>query len=91
MLGKRENAQTVAAALLERDRLGLAGLSSATASLMTSDFDAEPVFRFRVGFALVCGSASVETDTARVTAETTFALDFRPRPNALAIVARCSE
>ena len=44
MLGQRENAQAVAGVLLERDRLGFAGLSSATASLMTSDFDAEPVF-----------------------------------------------
>jgi hypothetical protein len=58
---------------------------------MTSDFDPEPVFRFRVGFALVCGSASAETDPARVIAETTLASDFRPKPNALAIVARCSE
>ena len=65
MLGQRENAQAVAGALFERDRIGFAGLSSATASLMTSDFDAEPALRFRIGFAFVCGRAAADIGATR--------------------------
>jgi hypothetical protein len=54
--GKREIVQAAARLFLERDRVGLIGVSPA-ALLTTSDFDAERVFRFRVGF----GSLPVET------------------------------
>ena len=79
VLGQQENAQAVAGALFERDRFGLAGLSSAIASLMTSDFDAEPVLRFRVGFALVCGSAAAELGATGAGS----AVALRPRPPVL--------
>src|SRR5215469_2827381 len=87
LLGQRENAQAVAGALLKRDRVGLAGLFPATASLMTSDFDAEPVFRFRVGFALVWGSAAAEVGATGAGS----AVAFRPRPSSFASIERCSE
>jgi hypothetical protein len=78
------------AQLLERDRLDLAGVFSAAASLTTSDFEAERVLRLDAGFASDCGSTSAETG-AGVATEATSAVDFRPSPSALAIVERCCE
>jgi hypothetical protein len=58
--------------LLERDRLGLAGVFSAAASLMESDFDVEPALTLRPGFVSGFGSASLETDAADAVAGPTF-------------------
>jgi hypothetical protein len=77
--------------LLERDRLGLAGVFSAAASFTTSDFDAERVLRLSVGFPLVFGSTSAETGAAGVAAGATCAFGLRPKPSFFAIVDRCSE
>jgi hypothetical protein len=64
------------AQLLERDRLDRAGVLFASASLATSDFDAERVIRLRIGFASDFDAASAETGTSGVAAEAISALDF---------------
>jgi hypothetical protein len=63
-----------AGSLLERDRLGLAGAFSATASLTTSDFDAERVLRRRAGFVSDFESASIEAGAVAAVEGPAFAL-----------------
>jgi hypothetical protein len=84
--GKREIVQAAAGLLLERDRLGLTGVSAA-ALLTTSDFDVERVLRPRVGF----GPASVEARVADIGAGATPEAALRPRPRSFAVLERCSE
>ena len=83
----------MAGLLLERDRLCLAGVGAAAASLAISvDFDPERDRRPRVGFASVFPSASADVATAAgVTAGIACGVGFRPKPSALAIVDRRSE
>ena len=83
---KRQIVQAAARLLLERDRLGLAGVSAA-ALLTTSDFDVERVLRLRVDF----GSASAEARTVGIAVEAISALALRPRPSSFASADRCSE
>jgi hypothetical protein len=86
VLGKGEIAQAAAGLLLERDRLGLMGVSTA-ALLTTSDFDAERVLRLRAGF----DSASAEAASVGAVAGPTFALALLPKPSSFASADRCSE
>ena len=74
----------------ERSRLFLAR-GGVAPSPPPADLDADRVLRLRAALSPDFEPASFETDTAGVAAEMTAALDFRPKPSALAIVERRSE
>ena len=65
----------------ERGRLFLAR-GGVAPSPPSADFDADRVLRLRATLSPDFESASFEIDTARVAAEMTAALDFRPKPSA---------
>ena len=73
-----------------RDR-GRAFLGDGALPPPSADLDTDRVLRLRATLSPDFELASFETDTAAVAAEMTAALDFRPRPSALAIVERRSE